>query len=56
MEAIATPIGNDGVATLVAAIISSVITAPLFALAVSVLFFFNLGGGVAAAEQAPAVV
>jgi hypothetical protein len=42
--AIANPIGNGDVATLVAAIISTVITAPVFAIAVSVLFF-DLGGG-----------
>jgi hypothetical protein len=48
---IATPIG-DG-ATVVAAIVSGVITAPIFALAVSVLFF-DLGGGRAAEPAAPA--
>jgi hypothetical protein len=42
LGAIATPIG-DG-ATVVASIISGVITAPIFALAVSVMFF-DLGGG-----------
>jgi hypothetical protein len=47
---IATPI-SDG-ATVVASIISGVITAPIFALAVSVLFF-DLGGG--RAGEAPAV-
>jgi hypothetical protein len=47
---IATPI-SDG-ATVVASIISGVITAPIFALAVSVMFF-DLGGGRAA--DAPAV-
>jgi hypothetical protein len=52
LGAIATPIG-DG-ATVVAAIVSGVITAPIYALAVSVLFF-DLGGGRAAAEPtAPA--
>jgi hypothetical protein len=40
--AIATPISNG--ATVIAAIISSAITAPFFSLAVSVIFF-NLGGG-----------
>jgi hypothetical protein len=42
LGAIATPIG-DG-ATVVAAVISNVLTAPVFALAVSVMFF-DLGGG-----------
>jgi hypothetical protein len=49
--AIATPI-SDG-AILVASIISSVITAPIFALAVSVMFF-DLGGGRAADAPAAA--
>jgi len=48
---IATPIG-DG-ATVVAAIVSGVITAPIYALAVSVLFF-DLGGGRATEPAAPA--
>ena len=39
---IATPIGNG--ATVVASIISNIITAPVFAIAVSVMFF-ELGGG-----------
>jgi hypothetical protein len=53
---IATPISNG--ATVVASIISNVITAPIFAIAVSVMFF-DLGGGhpagapAAAAEPAP---
>lgn len=46
---IATPIGNG--ATVVASVISNVITAPIFALAVSVMFY-DLGGGRAAAEPA----
>lgn len=45
LGAIATPISNG--ATVVAAFISSVITAPIYALAVSVMFF-DLGGGRAA--------
>jgi hypothetical protein len=49
--AIADPIGSGAV--LVAAVVSSVITAPVYALAVSVLFF-DLGGGRAVAEPAPA--
>jgi hypothetical protein len=49
---IATPIGNG--ATVVASVISNVITAPIFALAVSVMFY-DLGGGRAAADSgAPA--
>ena len=47
LGAIATPI-SDG-ATVVASIISSVITAPIFAIAVTVMYF-DLGGGRAAAE------
>jgi hypothetical protein len=49
LGAIATPIGNGAI--LVASIISSVITAPIFAIAVSVMFF-DLGG--ARATAAPA--
>jgi hypothetical protein len=49
---IATPIG-DG-ATLVASIISTVITAPIFALAVSVMYFDLGGGREAAAVPEPA--
>jgi hypothetical protein len=47
---IATPISNG--ATVVASIISNVITAPIFALAVSLLFFDLGGGRVAAAPTA----
>ena len=46
---IATPIGNG--ATVVASIISDTITAPIFSLAVSVMFF-DLGGGGAATSPA----
>jgi hypothetical protein len=59
--AIAAAIGNGAAAILIAAIVSSVITAPVFALAVSVMFF-DLGGGGAvdlggggAVEPAPAM-
>jgi hypothetical protein len=48
---IATPI-SDG-ATIVASIISNVITAPIYALAVSVMFFDLGGGGAPAAPAAP---
>lgn len=51
LGAIATPI-SDG-ATVVASIISSAITAPIFSLAVSVMFF-DLGGGTAEAPALPA--
>lgn len=44
---IATPIGNG--ATIIASVISTVITAPVFALAVSVMFY-DLGGGRTAAS------
>lgn len=50
LSAIATPIGDGAI--VVANIISSAITAPIFSLAVSVMFF-NLGGGQAAAGPAP---
>lgn len=39
LAAIATPIGNGEAATLVASIISSILTAPIFALAVGVIYF-----------------
>ena len=42
LGAVATPIGNGAI--VVASIISNVVTAPVFALAVSVMFF-DLGGG-----------
>jgi hypothetical protein len=47
---IATPIGNG--ATVAASIISDAITAPIFSLAVSVMFF-DLGGGEATAPAVP---
>ncbi len=48
---IATPIGNG--ATVVASIISDAITAPIFSLAVSVMFFDLGGGGKATTPAAP---
>jgi hypothetical protein len=54
---IATPIGDGEVATYVASIVSSAITAPIFALAASIMYFDLLGGGVApgaAAAEPPA--
>jgi hypothetical protein len=51
LGAIATPIGDGEASTLVASIISTVLTAPIFALAVSVLYF-DLGG----AQAVPATV
>jgi len=50
LSIIATPIGNGAI--IVANIISNVITAPLFAIAVSVMFF-DLGGGRETAGPAP---
>jgi hypothetical protein len=50
LGAIATPIGDGAI--VVASIISSALTAPVFSLAVSVMFF-NLGGGQAAAAPPP---
>lgn len=55
LGAIATPIGNGEAATWVAAIISSILTAPIFALAVSVLYF-DLGGGDAVEDATDAPV
>jgi hypothetical protein len=51
LGAIATPIGNGAI--LVASIISSAVTAPIFSLAVSVMFF-DLGGGTSEAPAPPA--
>ncbi len=53
LGAIATPIGDGEAATYVAAIISSALTAPIYAIAVSVLYF-DLGGG-SAGGASPAV-
>jgi hypothetical protein len=53
LAAIATPIGDGEAATWVAAIISSIITAPIWALTASVLFY-DLGGGGDAGAAAPA--
>jgi hypothetical protein len=49
LGAIATPIGDGAI--IVASIISTIITAPIFAIAVSVMFF-DLGGGRGAAAPA----
>jgi Uncharacterised protein family (UPF0259) len=51
LGAIATPIGNGAI--VIANIIANALTAPIFALAVSVMFF-DLGGGAGAAGAAPA--
>jgi hypothetical protein len=53
LAAIATPIGDGEVPTLIASIISGTITAPIFALAVSVLYF-ELAGLTAPPPVAPA--
>jgi hypothetical protein len=50
LGAIATPIGNG--ATIVAAILSTVLTAPVFALTTSVLYF-DLGGSLLASAAGP---
>jgi hypothetical protein len=44
LSILATPIGDGEAATYVAAIVSSAITAPIFALAASIMYF-DLGGG-----------
>lgn len=55
--AIANPIGNGEVSTWIASIISATITAPIFALAVTVLYYDLAGGivgpGPSAAAEAP---
>jgi len=48
LAAIATPIGDGEIATYVASIVASAITAPVFALAASIMYF-DLGGGSVAA-------
>lgn len=50
---IATPIGDGETATYVASIISSAITAPVFALAAAIMYF-DLGGGSPAVPSEPA--
>ena len=52
LGAIATPIGNG--ATIVASIVSNVLTAPIYAIVASVLFF-DLGGGAGVPDPAAAV-
>lgn len=54
LAAIATPIGNGEVSTWIASIIGGAITAPVFSLAVTVLYF-ELTGGAAAASPAAGV-
>lgn len=51
---LATPIGDGDAATYVAAIISSVITAPVFSLAVTVLYYDLRDEGTAAGQSVPA--
>jgi hypothetical protein len=46
LAAIATPIGDGEVATWIASIVSTTITAPIFAIAVTVLYFELAGGAV----------
>jgi hypothetical protein len=53
LGAIATPIGDGEAATYVAAIISSALTAPIFAIAVTVLYY-DLGGGAPIPVASPA--
>jgi hypothetical protein len=59
LAAIANPIGNGEVSTWIASIISTTITAPIFAIAVTVLYYDLAGGvvgpepGVAASETPP---
>ncbi len=53
LAAIATPIGDGEAATYVASIVSSAITAPVFALAAAIMYF-DLGGGPAGTGAAVA--
>lgn len=55
LGAIATPIGDGEAATWIASIISATITAPIFAIAVTVLYFDLGGGSTTAAPSAPAM-
>jgi hypothetical protein len=50
LAVIATAIGDGDAATYVASIVANAITAPIFALAVSIMYF-DLGGGVSEAPQ-----
>jgi hypothetical protein len=54
LGAIATPIGDGEAATYVAAIISSALTAPIFAIAVTVLYYELAGSTSPAAASTPA--
>ncbi len=52
--AIANPIGNGEVSTWIASIVSTTLTAPIFAIAVTVIYFdLTDGSGAAAAQQPP---
>lgn len=53
LAAIANPIGNGEASTWIASIISTTITAPIFSIAVTVLYF-DLAGGVAPGAASPA--
>lgn len=50
--AIATPIGNGEVSTWIASIVSTTLTAPIFAIAVTIIYFELSGGGRAAPTAA----
>ncbi len=54
LAAIANPIGNGEASTWVAAIVSTTITAPIFAIAVTVLYYDLAGGVVPSPTSAPA--
>lgn len=54
LAAIATPIGNGEASTWIASIVSTTITAPIFAIAVTVLYFELAGGTSPAAASTPA--
>jgi hypothetical protein len=53
LAAIATPIGNGEASTWIASIVSTTITAPIFAIAVTVLYYELAGGPAGPAPAAP---
>jgi hypothetical protein len=54
LAAIANPIGNGEASTWIASIISTTITAPIFAIAVTVLYYELAGGAASSSAPAPA--
>jgi len=54
LSIIATPIGNGEVSTWIASIISNTLTAPIFAIVATVIYYDLAGGAPAASGQATA--